>query len=149
MPNRDQRRSGGLPDKKLSVKDANGDLYEIYMSDISGKDEFEYLQLTQGIAGGLCDLFFKGEPSLVGIAGLIWAKRRKYEKKLTPQDVLETVNMASIETLELDDGTDDDEQPSDDPMRKLEEIRQLDPPGPTSFDGASGPSSPNSVPSTG
>lgn len=139
MPNREQRRAGVGSDKRLRVADARGDTYEILMSDISAKDEFEFMQMTQGAAGGLCDLFLKGEITLVGIAGLIWSQRRKFEKRLTVMDVLDTVNMATIETLELDDGEDDDEEPERRPP-----VRSATP----NSDGSSGPSSPNSVPST-
>lgn len=157
MPNREQRRSGAVPEKRVRVEDADGNLYEIFMSDISGRDEFDFMQLTNGIAGGLCDMFLEGKVTLVGIAGLIWAKRRKYEKKLTVQDVMETVSMASIETIELDDGK-DSEASDDDPVKRLEEARRNSPPGSagrqslpvatTSSDGASDPSSPSSAAST-
>lgn len=162
MPNRAQRR-GNDPsiDKWLHVEDDNGDPYDIFLRDISAKDEADYITMTQGQFGGLCDLFLKGEMTLVGISGLIWSQRRKYEKKLTVADVMKTVSMATIETLEMHDPEDEgdvvSELPSDDPQRKLAEMRatanrQLDEHDPSEglpgFDGPTGGSGPGSGPPT-
>lgn len=145
MPSRDDRRAmqKEKKEKTLKVEDSEGNLFEIRMSDISARDEFEYIQVTEGKVGGLCDIFLENKVTLTGIAGLIWAYRRKWEKKLNFGDVLKTINMSTIETLELDDG--EDELPSDDPQRKLEEIASANPPN---SDGESGTSSPVYAPST-
>ncbi len=98
--------------KRIHVVDSGGNPYDIYLNDISGKDEADFLQQIQsmGIQGvGLCDLFFKGEPSLVTIAGMVWSQRRRWEKKLLLSDVLKTINMGCIESLELHDPDDEDE----------------------------------------
>lgn len=149
MPNRDQRRSKDPAlDKWLSVEDADGNVYEIHMRDISARDEHEYLAMTNGTVGGLCDLFFEAKVSLTNIAGLIWAYRRKNgEKKLALQDVEKTVNMATIETLELHDPADEDEDPApDDPQAKLAKIRAEK--GQEGFGDRSETSVPSSEPST-
>jgi hypothetical protein len=147
MPNRQSRRHGDKValGRWLHVEDANGNPYDIYLKDISGKDEFDFMQMMAGTGmanpPGLCDIFLEGRTTLVGISGLIWAQRRRYEKKLTPLDVMKTVNMATIETMELHDPEDEDEDeesPSDDWVAQ----------GPPGFDGASGGPSPDSEPST-
>lgn len=139
MPNRADRRNPALDmGKWLHVEDAEGRPFDIYLRDITGKDEYDFLQMTQGSAGGLCDLFLEGKVTLVGLAGLIWCARRKFEKKLTVMDVLKTVNMMTLETMELHDPEeeDDDAPPADDAATPL------------GFDAGSEPSVPSSEPST-
>lgn len=142
MPNREQRRSGNAQlGKRIHVVDAAGNPFDIYLSDISGKDEADFLQQMQsmGVQGiGLCDLFFKGEPSLVGIAGLVWAQRRRWEKKLLLSDVLTSINMACIESLELHDPDEEDDESGVDPTR-VQPVSSVN----------SDRSDPVSVPSTG
>jgi hypothetical protein len=129
MPNRQQRRANDPTlDKWLHVVDMDDNPFEIYMRDISGKDEYDFLLATQGQMGGLCDMFLEQKVTLVNIAGLIWVVRRKYEKKLTVMDVLRTVSMATLETMDMHDPDDDEEAleslPADDPNRKLAQIRK-------------------------
>jgi hypothetical protein len=129
MPNRQQRRANDPTlDKWLEVTDDYENKFEIFLRDVSGKDEFDFQIQTQGHVGGLCDLFLKGEPSLVNVAGLIWSQRRKHEKKLTVMEVLRSVSMATIETMVMHDPEEDEEDaleslPADDPQRKLAEMR--------------------------
>lgn len=139
MPNREARRHG---DRKalgrwLHIEDADGNPYDIYLKDISGKDEWDFMQMVDDRVG-LCDLFLSGKVTLVGIAGLIWTARRRYEKKLTVLDVVKTVNMACIETMELHDPDDEDDEAT--------------PPDPTGGQPVSAersaPPSPDSAPST-
>lgn len=163
MPNREQRRSNDPSiDKWIEVTDDYDRRFEIYLRDVSGKDEFDFQLQTQGQVGGLCDLFLKGEPSLVNVAGLIWSQRRKFEKKLTVMEVLRTVSMATVETIVMHDPNDDEEEsmdslPADDPNRQLAEMRaRADESighetgeGLPGFDGGSGPSGHGSELSTG
>lgn len=121
MPNREERRNAAN-EKRLYVEDADGNGYTIYMRDISAKDENDFANLTQGTVG-LCDLFLEGKVSLQALAGLIWAYRRKNgEKKLQLGDVMEKVNMACIETMDLDDGT--PEEDDDSPENRLRQMRE-------------------------
>lgn len=159
MPNRGQRRgSDPTLDKWLHVEDADGNPYDIHMRDISGKDEFDFLQAMTSVGmsnpPGLTDLFLKGEVTLVGIAGLIWAVRRRFERKLNLLDVLKTVNMATIETMDLHDPAEDENEDgsgSDDPDAQLAKIRmQREAEStPMGFDDGSPRSSPDYEPSTG
>jgi hypothetical protein len=148
MPNREQRKSRNPAlDKWLYVEDNDGNGYRISMRDISGKDEYEFSQMIQGNVG-LCDLFFEGKPSLVNISGLIWAYRRKNgESKLTVAEVMKTVNLATIETLELHDPAEEDDEPeSDDAQAKLAKIREEK--SRAGFGESSAGSAPSSEPST-
>lgn len=163
MPNREQRRSGATDlGKWLHVEDAEGTPYDIYLRDITGRDEFDFMTMTQGQMGGLCDLFLEQKVTLVGVAGLIWCARRKFEKKLTVMDVLKMVNMETIESMELHDPEEEGDAaleslPADDPNRKLAEMRAAadqsvgheSGEGLPGFGGGSGPSGPDSEPSTG
>jgi hypothetical protein len=136
----------------------NGDPYDIYLRDISGKDEHDYMVATNGNMGGLCDLFLEQRVTLVNVAGLIWCVRRKFEKKLTPLDVLRDVSMATLETMEMHDPEDDEDVleslPADDPTRKLAELRAgklQDAPvseGMPGFGAGTPPHGPDSAPST-
>lgn len=139
MPNREARRNPALDmGKWLHVEDAEGRPFDIYLRDITGKDEYDFLQMTQGTAGGLCDLFLEGKVTLVGLAGLIWCARRKFEKKLTVMDVMKTVNMMTLETMELHD-----------PEEEEEDAPAADDAGtPLGFDAGSEPSALSSEPST-
>jgi hypothetical protein len=151
MPSREQRRHNPDLGKWLHIEDADGNPYDIYLRDISGKDEYEFTQMMPN-AGGLCDLFFEGRVSLVNIAGLIWAFRRKNgERNLKIPDVLKTVNLMSIETMELHDPDDEDDDASpapDDPHAKLAKIEAERAAGLAGFGGGSDPSDPGSGPST-
>lgn len=159
MPNREQRRHSTDPNlgKWLEITDADGNQFHIYLRDISGKDEFDYYQMmaSTGVATppGLCDIFLEGKVTLTNIAGLIWAYRRKNgERKLTIAEVLATVNMMTLETMELHDPAEDgaDGLPSDDPDRQIAEMRasQSVEEGETGFGGGSPRSSPGSEPAT-
>jgi len=156
MPNREQRRHGTDPQlgKWLHVEDNDGNPYDIFMRDISGKDEFDFMQQMNGVPVGLCDIFLKGEPSLICVAGLIWSQRRKYERKLTVMDVLKTVSMESIESMDLHDPEEEAEAEAtlaaDDPHRGVIEAQVVDPSeGLPGFDGRTGGSGPVSEPATG
>lgn len=162
MPNRAQRRANDpTVDKWLHVEDDNGNPYDIFLRDITGKDEYDFLMATQSNMGGLCDMFLESKVTLVNVAGLIWSQRRRFEKKLTVMDVLRDVSMATLETMEMHDPEDEDDAladlPADDPQRKLAEMRagtnarldQGDPAeGLPGFAGGSGTSGPDSGPST-
>jgi hypothetical protein len=148
MPNREQRRHGTDPklEKWIHVEDAQGNPYDIYFKDISGKDEWDFAQQQTGDSKvGLCDIFLEGRMTLIGIAGLIWCARRRYEKKLTIQDVLRSVNMATIETMELHDPEDEDEE--EEPQEATSNGSEV-PKASQSSAVRQGPSSPVSEPST-
>src|SRR5215207_2308713 len=118
MPNRKERRAmqqSGEPELTIRVT-VRGEPFEIKASDISAKDEHDFNRMTDSGNGGmfLTDLF-QGRVSLVHIAGLVWVMRRKYDKKLSLQDVEATVNLQCLNTLELDDGKSDDENEGDEP----------------------------------
>lgn len=154
MPNRDTRRHGTAPSlgKWVYIEDANGLPYEIFMRDISGKDEYDFFQMMGGTGVGLTDIFLEGKVTLVGIAGLIWSQRRKQEKKLAIVDVLRTVNMACIETMELHDPDDPDEaeRDSSEPEHRLAELeRERAREGLPGFGEPIGANGPGSVPATG
>lgn len=160
MPNREQRRHGtdATLGKWLEVIDSDGTPFNIHLRDISGKDEFDYFQMmaSTGVANppGLCDIFLEGKVTLTNIAGLVWAHRRKNgERKLTIADVLKTINMMTLETMELHDPDEEglEALPDDDPDRQLAEMRarQALTGGEPGFDGGSPRSSPGSVPVTG
>lgn len=141
--------------KWLHVEDREGNPYDIFMRDISGKDEFDFMQQMNGVPVGLCDIFLKGEVTLVCVAGLIWSQRRRYERKLTVHDVMKTVSMETVETMELHNPEEDAEVLSelapDDPQRKLAEMRAVraDPAqGLPGFDGRTETSGPASEPAT-
>lgn len=155
MPNRDTRRHGTDPQlgKWLYVEDSNGHGYEIFMRDISAKDEYDFFQMMGGSGVGLTDLFLKGEVSLVGITGLIWSQRRKTDKKLTVVDVMRTVNMACVETMELHDPDDPDEadRDSSEPearLAQMERAQAASREGLPGFGEPSGANGPGSVPAT-
>lgn len=128
MPNRAHRRANDPTlDKWLHVEDDHGDPYDIYLRDVSAKDEADFLMLTEGKMGGLCDLFLEQRMTLVGIAGLIWSQRRHFEKKLTLLEVMKTVSLATLDAMELHDPREEDDPldglPADDPQRRLAEMR--------------------------
>jgi hypothetical protein len=159
MPNRAERRHGQDPNlgKWLEVTDAEGNPFHIHLRDISGKDEFDYFQMmaSTGVANppGLCDIFLEGKVTLTNIAGLIWAYRRKNgERKLSIADVLKTVNMMTLEDMELHDPDEEglDALPADDPNRQLAELRakQAVEGGEAGFGDGSPRSSPGSEPAT-
>lgn len=148
MPNRDTRRRGKDPtlDRWLKVTDNDDNTYQIYFKDVSGKDEWDFLMQTQHNAGGLCDMFLEGKVTLIGIAGLIWSQRRKFEKKLTLQEVLKTVSMATIETLEMFDP--DEAEEAEEARTQTETVDMQSGQALPGFGGNSDRSSPDSAPST-
>lgn len=158
MPSREQRRHGTDPslEKWLHVEDKDGTPFDIFLRDISGKDEWDYLQMmaSTGMTNppGLCDIFLEGKVTLTNIAGLIWSQRRKHERKLTVMDVLKTVNMTTIETMELHDPAEEEDAleslPQDDPQRQLAEIAKRKAEDAEGFGDGSGVTAPVSGPST-
>lgn len=104
MPNRAQRRSGELDAVKISVT-VDGNPYVFSMSDISALDELDYSKAT---GRTFMEEMSTGNFSSVTVAGFIWCLRRKYEKNLPFAEVLGEVKISDMETLEIDDGTDDE-----------------------------------------
>lgn len=108
MPNREQRRSGDLDTTKIRVT-VDGNPYEFSMGDISALDELDYQKATGRTFMG--DMAHEGFSS-VTIAGFVWCLRRRYEKKLTFDEVLREVKMSDLETLQIGD---DDEPEAETP----------------------------------
>lgn len=111
--NRQQRRAAAknkMAEAKIKVT-IKGNLYEIGMLDLSGKDAMDFRRITAQMLGGeglsLSDLFIKGAVDLEHVAGVVWAYRRRWEKDLTYVDVLEEIDMTCLEGMTLDDGKED------------------------------------------
>jgi hypothetical protein len=107
MPNRAQRRSGELDAIKIRVT-IDGNPYEFSMADISALDERDY-SMANGTGRTFMEEMASGNFSSVTIAGFVWCIRRRYEKKLTFEEVLREVKISDMETLEIDDGSEVDE----------------------------------------
>jgi hypothetical protein len=108
MPNRAQRRSGELDSVQISVS-IDGNPYEWTMADISALDERDY-SMANGTGRTFMEEMASGNFSSVTIAGFVWCIRRRYEKKLTFEEVLREVKISDMETLEIDDGSEVDEE---------------------------------------
>jgi hypothetical protein len=107
MPNRAQRRSGELDSVQISVT-IDGNPYVFSMADISALDERDY-SMANGTGRTFMEEMASGNFSSVTIAGFVWCIRRRYEKKLTFEEVLREVKISDMETLEIDDGSEVDE----------------------------------------
>jgi hypothetical protein len=103
MPNREQRRSGELDAVKIRVT-IDGNPYEFSMADISALDERDY-SMANGTGRTFMEEMATGNFSSVTIAGFVWCLRRKYEKRLTFEEVLREVKISDMETLDIDDGS--------------------------------------------
>jgi hypothetical protein len=103
MPNRDERRSGELDEIKIRVV-CGGNPYEISLSDISALDEMDYYKAT----GQTFMDVFSGKVSAFAIAGLVWVYRRRWEKKLTFEEVMKEFKLSDLESLQLGDDEDED-----------------------------------------
>jgi hypothetical protein len=106
MPNREERRSGELDELKIKVV-CGGNPYEISLSDISALDEMDYYQAT----GQTFMDVFTGKISAFAIAGLVWVYRRRWEKKLTFQEVLKEFKLSDLESLSMGDDEEEQEEP--------------------------------------
>ncbi len=106
MPNRDDRRSGELDEIKISVV-CGGNPYEIALSDISALDEMDYFKAT----GQTFMDVFSGKVSAFAIAGIVWVYRRRFEKRLTFEEVMKEFKLSDLETLQLGDDNDDEDVP--------------------------------------
>lgn len=104
MPNRGDRRSGELEAVKIRVV-CGGNPYEISLADISALDEMDYYKAT----GQTFMDVFTGKVSSFAIAGLVWVYRRRYEKKLTFDEVMAEFKLSDLESLQL--GDDDEPAP--------------------------------------
>lgn len=135
MPNREQRRSGGGElDVRIRVT-VDGNPYEFSMGDISALDELDYQRET---GKTFMEEMATGRMSSVTVAGFVWCLRRRYEKRLTFQEVLGEVKMSDMETLQI--GDDDDEVEVPEPASNGT--------SPESSGGPSATNSPDSQPST-
>jgi len=103
MPNRDERRSGELDEIKIRVV-CGGNPYEISLSDISALDEMDYYKAT----GQTFMDVFSGKVSAFAIAGIVWVYRRRWEKKLTFEEVMKEFKLSDLESLQLGDDEDED-----------------------------------------
>jgi len=106
MPNREERRSGELDELKIKVV-CGGNPYEISLSDISALDEMDYYQAT----GQTFMDVFTGKMSAFAIAGLVWVYRRRWEKKLTFQEVLKEFKLSDLQSLSMGDEEEEAEEP--------------------------------------
>jgi hypothetical protein len=109
MPNRAQRRSGELESVKISVS-IDGNPYVFSMADISALDERDY-SMANGTGRTFMEEMASGNFSSVTVAGFVWCLRRRYEKKLTFEEVLREVKISDMETLQV--GDDDEEEVSE------------------------------------
>jgi hypothetical protein len=115
MPNRAQRRSGepGQFDKmgfRVTLHTTRGiEPYDIELANLSAQDEFDFHQTT-GYT------FFEAfeHMSTYVVAAYIWLERRKYEKRLTFQEVAKEVTVRDLESMRSFDDDDDVNEPDDD-----------------------------------
>jgi hypothetical protein len=104
VPNRAARRNG-TSDAKIKIT-CGGEPFEMRFGDFSALDEFDYFKIT---GQRLMMVFSTGEISSFEIAGLLWLYRRPYEPGLTFEDVAKNLKWSDLESVEVDDGEDDDE----------------------------------------
>jgi hypothetical protein len=138
MPNRAQRRSGELDSVQISVT-IDGNPYVFSMADISALDERDY-SMANGTGRTFMEEMASGNFSSVTIAGFIWCIRRRYEKRLTFDEVLREVKISDMETLEIDDGSEVDDEVSEPAYNGKD---------PELSGGSSAPASQDSLQSTG
>jgi hypothetical protein len=105
VPNREQRRNGSGGDATIKIT-SGGDTFEMRFGDFSALDEFDYYKIT---GQKLMMVFNSGEISSFEIAGLLWLYRRPYEPGLTFEEVAKNLKWSDLESVEVDDGTDEDE----------------------------------------
>lgn len=115
MPNRETRRHGDLSEFekmgfRVTTHTARGiEPYEIQIANYSAQDELDFHQATG-------HTFFSAfsEMSTYVLAAFVWLERRKYEKKLTFQEVAKEIKFRDLESLEFiaeDDEEDEAEVP--------------------------------------
>jgi hypothetical protein len=105
MPNREQRRSGELDAVKIRVT-VDGAPYVFSMADISALDERDY-SMNNGTGRTFMEEMSSGNFSSVTVAGFIWCLRRRYEKRLTFEEVLGEVKISDMESLQVGDDDED------------------------------------------
>ena|SRR5690554_5881178 len=87
----------------------DGRPYDIRLGDFSAMDEVLYEQAT---GKGLMDIFMGGGITVRQVAGYVWLERQRYEKKLSFEKVFSKFKVSDLDTLEILDGTEeqDDEE---------------------------------------
>jgi hypothetical protein len=114
MPNRQQRRSGDLPEMAFRITLANtprgSETYEVHVEDLSALDEADFGRaMAQAI--GARQTFFQAfeNVSTIMVAGFVWLVRRRAEKNLQLNDVLKEVHVRDLQSFVSLNDDDDDE----------------------------------------